>query len=108
MEWTLRRCQELYNAALEERRTAYRKCGVSVGKFEQMRALPEIEAVRPEYASVHSQVLQDVIKRLDKAFQAFFARVEAGQTAGFPRFQGAHRYDSFSGASQDMGIDCQD
>jgi putative transposase len=95
LEWTLRRCRELYNAALEERRSAYRKCRVSVGRFEQMRALPQIKAVRPEYNDVHSQVLQDVIKRLDKAFQGFFARVKARQKPGFPRFLGAHRYDSF-------------
>ena len=41
-------------------------------------------------------MLQDVLKRLDRAYQAFFRRVKAGQKAGFPRFQGRDRYHSFT------------
>jgi putative transposase len=40
--------------------------------------------------------LQDVILRLDRAFQAFFRRVTAGETSGYPRFQGRGRYTSFT------------
>jgi putative transposase len=32
-------------------------------------------------------VLQDVLTRLDKAFQAFFRRVKYGETPGYRRFQ---------------------
>ena len=45
---------------------------------------------------VHSQVLQDVLKRLDKAFDAFFRRVKTSEKAGFPRFRSRFRYDSFT------------
>jgi putative transposase len=40
--------------------------------------------------------LQDVLARLDKAFQAFFRRINLGQTPGYPRFHGTNRYDSFT------------
>ena len=50
----------------------------------------------PEYAEVNSQVLQDVVQRVDRAFQAFFRRVKAGETPGYPRFHGRDRYNSFT------------
>jgi transposase len=61
LEWTLRRCKELYNAALEERREAYRMAGVSVSYYMQNKQLPEIKEDRPEFKDIHSQVLQDVL-----------------------------------------------
>ena len=93
---TLDRCRELYNAALEERREAYRMCGVSVSMYSQQRQLPAIKTLRIEYAEINSQVLQDVIIRLDRAFQAFFRRLQAGQQPGYPRFKSRDRYDSFT------------
>jgi putative transposase len=91
MEFTLRRCRELYNAGLPERRDAWQTCGVSITAASQSAQLPAIKVVRPEYRDVHSQVLQDVLTRLDRAFGAFFRRVQAGATAGYPRFHGANR-----------------
>lgn len=85
LEWMLRRCKELYNAALQERRDAYKMCGVSVSYQMQAEQLPAIKKLREEYQDIHSQVLQDVLKRLDKAFQAFFRRVINGETPGYPR-----------------------
>ena len=49
--------------------------------------MKDIRAEFPEYAAIHSHVLQDVLARLDKTYQAFFRRVKAGEKAGFPRFQ---------------------
>ncbi len=95
--WTLARCRELYNAALAERKEAYRMRGVSISYYEQKRDLPEIKAeIREEYQQIHSQVLQDVLLRLDKAFKAFFRRIKNGEEPGYPRFQGRTRYDSFT------------
>jgi putative transposase len=95
-EGQLALCAELYNAALQERRDAYCMSGVSVTATGQKNQLPEIKALRPEYKEVGSQVLQDVIERLDKAFKAFFRRVKAGQTPGYPRFRSRSRYDSLT------------
>ena len=51
----------------------------------------------PEYQEVGSQVLQGVLEQLDKAYQNFFRRVKNGNgKAGFPRFKGKDRYDSFT------------
>jgi len=65
--------------------------------FSSNEYLPEIKGIiREEYQQIHSQVLQDVLKRLDKAFQAFFRRVANGEKPGYPRFQGRNRYNSFT------------
>jgi putative transposase len=96
MAFVLRRCRELYNAALQERKEAWQKCRVSATVADQSAQLPEVKEVRPEYRDIHSQVLQDVLTRLDRAFQRFFARVKSGDTPGYPRFQGAGRYNSFT------------
>jgi putative transposase len=96
LEEVLWRCRVLYNTALEQRITAYRRCGVTLTAYQQMSELKDIRADLPEYAAIHSHVLQDVLARLDKTYQAFFRRVKAGQTPGFPRFQGRNRYHSFT------------
>lgn len=70
--------------------------GVSVPAAGQMRQLPAIKALRPEYKEIGAQVLQDVVQRLDRAFKAFFRRVKAGQTPGYPRFRSRSRYDSLT------------
>lgn len=96
LDSTLFLCRQLYNAALQERRDAYRKCGVSVSFYEQKRSLTEVKADLLEYKEVHSQVLQDVVERLDKSYKGFFRRVKSGEKAGFPRFKGRFHYDSFT------------
>jgi putative transposase len=57
--------------------------------------LPAIKEAMPEYGEVHAQVLQDVVLRVDRAFQAFFRRIALGETPGYPRFHGRERYHSF-------------
>ena len=109
MAFVLRRCRELYNAALQERRDAWQKCRTSITCAHQSAQLPAIKTVRPEYHDVYSQVLQDVLTRLDHAFQAFFRRIEKGEKPGYPRFQRGSRYHSFTykqfgnGATLDNG-----
>jgi putative transposase len=92
MAFVVRRCRELYNAALQERRDAWQKCRKSIRWTHQCAELPAIKDVRPEYHEVHSQVLQDVLTRLDRAFQAFFRRIQVGEKPGYPRFQRGSRY----------------
>jgi putative transposase len=110
MAFVVRRCRELYNAALQERKEAWEKRGVSVTLAGQSAQLPEIKEVRPDYRDIHSQVLQDVLTRLDRAFQAFFRCIREGNTRGYPRFQGVNRYHSFTykqfgnGATLDNGF----
>jgi putative transposase len=110
LERTLMLCRHVYNAAIGERREAWQKCGVSVTYYQQKAELPGIKEAMPEYGEVHSQVLQDVVLRVDRAFQAFFRRVKAGETPGYPRFQGSNRFNSVTypqfgnGATLDNGF----
>lgn len=92
--WVRLHC-ELYNAALQERIEAYRKAGKSISYYDQQNVLPEIKAARPEFVELGSHALQQTLRRLDLAFQAFFRRVKAGQTPGFPRFKASSRFPGF-------------
>ena len=92
---TLDVCRELYNAGLQERIEAWKR-RTPVRVFDQINQLPDIKAVRLDVAGVFSQVLQDTLRRLDQTYKAFFGRVKRGQKAGFPRFKGRNRYDSFT------------
>jgi|SRR5215204_388531 len=88
-------CRELYNSALQERRDAYRLNRISLNYYDQANQLSEIKEIRDDLQEVHSQVLQNILKRLDKTFKAFFARVKRGEKAWFPRFKGENRFNSF-------------
>ena len=81
-EQTLDLCRELYNAGLQERRDALKLNRISISYVEQANQLGDIKAVRDDLETVHSQVLQDVLKRLDKTFKAFFGRVKKREKAG--------------------------
>jgi putative transposase len=114
LQETLDACRNLYNAALTERRDAYtfhvrqhpnyydeptrkeRSREIAINYYSQANQLPEIKDLREEYTDIHSQVLQDVLRRVQKAFDAFFRRCKNGEEPGYPRFQGKGRYDSFT------------
>jgi len=96
LQETLDLCRELYNAALQERRDGYKVARAKLNYYSQASQLSEIKSARPDIAGLHSQVLQDVLRRVDKAFQSFFLRIKRHQTPGFPRFPGRHRYNSFT------------
>jgi putative transposase len=93
---TLDICRELYNAALQERRDAYKIKRVSINYHAQAIQLPQIKEIRAEVGDVYSQVLQDVLRRVEESFAGFFRRVKEGKTPGYPRFKPASRYDSFT------------
>jgi putative transposase len=88
-------CRWLYNALLSERKRAWEERQETLTYYGQKKSLPGLKAVRQSLTRVHSQTLQDVVMRLDLAFQAFFRRVKASEEPGYPRFRGADRYDSF-------------
>ncbi|MBK8317046.1 MAG: helix-turn-helix domain-containing protein [Acidobacteria bacterium] len=85
--FTLDTCRELYNASLQERRDAYQINHVSLNYNSQSAQLPGIKAIRPDVAAVHSQVLQDVLRRSQKAFDNFSPRQGRSRT-GLPKIQG--------------------
>jgi putative transposase len=86
--------RQLYNAALEERREAWRH-GVTVRYSDQSAQLTAIrrdDQVGQGRWSFTSQ--QQTLRRLDRAFQGFFDRVRAGRRAGYPRFKSRARWNS--------------
>ena len=88
--------RELYNAALQERRDAYQKCGISLTYNDQQNELPGVKKARPELILLGSHALQETVRRVDRAFKAFFRRLRNGEKPGFPRFKGKNRFDSFT------------
>jgi putative transposase len=94
LEDVLWACRRLYNTALEQRITLYRQRRVSLSRYEQEAELKDLRADLSDYAATHSHVLQDVLARLEKTYQAFFRRLLRGEMPGFPRFHGRNRYNS--------------
>ena len=80
--------RQVYNAALEERRHAWKRCGVSIRYVSQANQLKDIRSFDDDVVWCNYSSLQQTLRRLDKAFQAFFRRVKAGETPGYPRFKG--------------------
>jgi putative transposase len=96
LEQQLEECRWLYNHLLAERRDAWEQRQESRRLYDQQVTLPALKVERPTLAGVHSQVLQNVVVRIDLAFQAFFRRCKAGEEPGYPRFRGKGRYDSLT------------
>lgn len=85
----------LYNAALQERRDAYRHRSKTTVRYgDQSAQLKDIRAEVPEQARWSFSSQQATLRRLDKAFAAFFRRVKAGDAPGYPRFKGAGWFDT--------------
>jgi len=91
MEKTLGTCRFLYNDCLADRKNAYERTGITVGYYDQQYELKNREGI-----NIHSKVAQDVLRRLQKAYDSFFRRVKNGDDPGYPRFQGYDRYNSFT------------
>ncbi len=105
LESWLEKLRLLYNFALAKRRDAWKGEGRSIGYREQQNALPRLKCQFPEYADIHSQVLQDCLGRLQKAFDSFFRRLkDGGKKPGYPRFKGRGRYGSFTYPQSGFGL----
>jgi putative transposase len=91
----LREACDLYNCALQERRDAWKTCRKSINYYDQAN---QLKAMRQDgcltLANFHC--CQDVLRRLDKTFSAFFRRVKRGDKPGFPRYKSSRRYDSIT------------
>ena len=96
LDVTLETCRHLYNIALADRKNSYELEGISRSYEDQAAVLTEEKQHNPYLKRVFSQVPQDVLRRLDKAFKAFFRRVKAGENPGYPRFKGKGWYKSFT------------
>jgi putative transposase len=88
--------RQLYNAALQERKDAYRMRGVSISAKQQYAELTALRKpifrLDTRLAAVYRECEDAVLHRLDLAMQAFFRRCKRGETPGFPRFKPAARW----------------
>lgn len=84
----------LYNAALQERRDAWKSSQIGIHYFDQTSQLTAIRAGDPDYTRWSFNSLAWTLRRLEKAFQSFFRRVKAGEAPGYPRFKGAGYFDT--------------
>src|SRR5207248_11226044 len=79
LQWVLDRCRELYNAAIAERKEAWRIAAKFISYYDQQNDLPEIKRIiRLEYQEISAHVLQDTLRRVDRTYQAFFHRIKNG------------------------------
>ena len=95
LEVTLETCRHLYNTALADRKNCYELEGVRRSYAAQCATLV-LEKNYGRWKQVFSQVFQDVLRRVDRAFQAFFRRIKAGDKPGYPRFKSKGWYKSFT------------
>ena len=91
----LKVARNFYNMCLSERKWTYELQGRSVTKNEQLRQVKHYKATFPQAQQVHSHVLQTAAADVDKAFQAFFRRIQAGEKPGYPRFKSHNHWHSF-------------
>ena len=77
-------CRHFYNACRRERKEAYEERGETISKTVQLRKVKVEKATSPFALDIHSHILQNVVADLDKAFEAFFRRVKAGENPGYP------------------------
>jgi putative transposase len=86
--------RELYNAALLERREAWRHSRTHIRYGDQSCQLKEIRRERPDLGEWSFSSQQATLRRLNRAFLAFFQRVNDGRKPGYPRFKSAARFRS--------------
>jgi putative transposase len=91
----LRDSRETYNAALSERKEAWKLERKSITLYDQQKELTELRK-DPQFAVIGLDIQREPLRRIDRAFKSFFRRCKAGEKPGYPRFKGRDRYTSFA------------
>jgi len=95
LDFLLWQGRTLYNAALEQRITVYKETGKGASYYQQWSHFRDLRNANPETLGLlNATSVQQMLRRLDKAFAAFFRRLKAGEKPGFPRFKGPNRFNS--------------
>jgi len=108
LESLIKIAREIYNAALQERRDAYKMQGVSLNYYDQARELKELRQEFADIVLLNCSATQDMLRRLDKSFQSFFRRIKNGEKAGYPRFKGYDRFNSITFPTYGDGVKVRD
>ncbi len=92
---TLDVCRVLYNSCIADRKNAFEKTGKGLTRVRQQEILKSDKTRINSLEGIHSQVLQNVLFRVERSYQNFFRRVKGTSgKAGYPRFKGIGQYDS--------------
>lgn len=94
LETLLETHRRLYNRALAERKETWEREQRSVHYGQQSAHLKQERLTNPYLQQANFSSCQATLRRLDKAFAAFFRRLKAGEKPGYPRFKGQGRFDS--------------
>jgi len=94
LEEQLETCRGLHNWLLLYAKDYHKDTGKTVSYLTMQNLLPRLKADRPELLKVHSQVLQNIARRIRLGYDNFFARRKVGLKAGLPRFRKYGRYKS--------------
>jgi putative transposase len=85
----------VYNEALAQRRDIYQETGKGVSYYDQWPHFRDMRRENPDtLGQINASSMQQLLRRVDKAFKAFFRRVKAGETPGYPRFKSRKRFRS--------------
>ena len=95
LEEVLEDQRQLYIAALAERIDCYQKTGKGLTMYDQGKSLTICRRDIPEMAETRHVLQEGTLRRLDRAYQAFFRRAKSGDAPGFPRFPGKDFWCSF-------------
>jgi putative transposase len=95
LDFLLWQSRLVYNAALEQRIITYQKTGQGIGYGAQWAYFRDVRRENPAtLGQVNASSLQQLLRRLDRSFSAFFRRLKAGEKPGFPRFKSRMRFKS--------------
>ena len=84
---------ELYNAALQERRDAYRHPSqVRLDWRDQFKEFKFVRKDDPRWDNLSLNIGRGTLKMVDRAFNGFFNRVKNGTKPGYPRFRARSRF----------------
>ena len=96
LEQTLETCRYAYNQLLAIHKNMYKETGKTMSQYDLNRKLTELKNAVPSLLNIHSQVLQNINKRIKDVYHGFFVRRKLGRKAGPPRFKKYGRYKSIT------------
>ena len=96
LEEQLEHCRLVYNQLLDHCKQQYKEKGKTPSQFDLNNHLVALKQPRPEYSRIHSQVLQNISKRIKDSYTNYYARRRIGLKAGLPRFKKYGRYKSLT------------
>jgi putative transposase len=97
---------ETYNAALQERKEAWKLQTKNISYYDQCSELTELRKEKG-FARIAVEIQRESLRRIDRAFKAFFRRCKSGRNPGFPRYRSLGSYDSFAFSNRNLGISAE-